>query len=345
MKKVISIVLVAVLAIAMVSLVACGNKTETTLKFGLGVVTGLSNTKDADGDTNGGGEFNITAVAVLLDAEGKIVAADLDSAAISSAWTSKGKLIATEDFRTKYEKGTEYGMSAYGKKHDGSDGKVLEWFEQADAFAKTAAGKTLDEFKALMGEDTFATGDLATAGCTISVAEFMVALEKAVANAADSAATAENKLNLAIVSSATASSKDAADDSDGLAQIEASVVAAVVDAESKVVVAKTDAVQANMPFNAKGAFTGDAAAEIKTKLEQGDNYNMATYGKKHDGSDGKVLEWYVQAEEFNKALVGKTAADFAALAGEDSYATGDLATAGCTIGIGDMIAAAEKAAA
>ena len=100
-----------------------------------------------------------------------------------------------------------------------------------------------------------------------------------------------------------------------------------------------------MPFNAKGAFTGDAKAEIKTKLEQGDNYNMAAYGKKHDGSDGKVLEWYVQAEEFNKALVGKTAADFAALAGEDSYATGDLATAGCTISIGGMIAAAEKAAA
>lgn len=73
-------------------------------------------------------------------------------------------------------------------------------------------------------------------------------------------------------------------------------------------------------------------------------YNMAKYGQKHDGSEGQPLEWYAQAAEFDKALVGKTAADFAALAGADGYATGDIATAGCTMAIGDMIKAAEAAA-
>ena len=346
MKKVISIILVAVLAVAMVTLVACGNKTDdaATLKFGMGVVANLANAKDADGDTNGSGEFNTTAVAVLLDAEGKIAAIDLDTAQIKTAWTSEGKIVATEDFRTKYDKGLDYNMAAYGYKHDGSEGKPLEWNEQADAFMATAKGKTLEEVKAYMGEDEYAIGDLATAGCTIKVGEFVSALEKAVANAAESKATAADKLALAIVSSPSYSNKDASEDAEGLAQIDSTVVATVVDAEGKVVVAKTDCTQGKMTFDAKGAATADTEAEIKTKLELGDNYNMAAYGQKHDGSEGQPLEWYAQAAAFDKALEGKVAADFAAFAGEDTYAIGDLAAAGCTMAIGDMIKAAADAA-
>ena len=351
MKKVISIALVVMLAISVVAMVGCGNNPEAnkgddapaaTLKFGMGVVASLGEAKNADGDTNGSGSFAATAVAVLLDADNKIVAIDLDSADIKTAWTSEGKVVATEDFATKYEKGADYGMAAYGKKHDGSEGAVKEWFEQADAFMATAKGKTLDEVKAMMGEDTYATGDLATAGCTISVGEFVAALEKAVANAADSKATAENKLNLAIVSSAT--NKDAVEDVAGSVEISSTVVAAVVDAEGKVVASKTDSVSGKTTFDAKGVATVDTKAEIKTKAELGADYGMAAYGKKHDGSEGAVKEWNEQAAAFDATLVGKTAADFAALADADGYGTGDLATAGCTIGVTDMIAAAAKAA-
>ena len=84
-------------------------------------------------------------------------------------------------------------------------------------------------------------------------------------------------------------------------------------------------------------------AELKTKLELGTDYGMAAYGAKHDGTEGAVKEWNEQAAAFDAALVGKTSADFAALAGADTYATGDLATAGCTMAIGDMIAAATAA--
>ncbi len=340
MKKVISIALVAILALSVFAMVGCGK--NEPLKLGMGVVSSLGQTTDADGDVNGAGEFVTTAVAVLLDKDNKIVAIDLDSAQIKAGWTSEGKVVATEDFKTKYELGTDYGMSAYGTKHDGSEGAVKEWFEQADAFMATATGKTLDEVKAMMGEDTYATGDLAAAGCTISVAEFVAALEKAVANATESTATAENKLNLAIVSSAV--NKDATEEAEGSVEISSTIVAAVVDADAKVVVSKTDSVSGKVAFDTKGASTTDTTAEIKTKLELGTDYGMSAYGTKHDGSEGKVLEWNEQAAAFDATLAGKTASEFAALAGADTYAIGDLAAAGCTISVGDMIAAAEKAA-
>ena len=351
MKKIISLLLVVFMV---VSFAACGTKEPAadannddavaTLKFGLGVVAKLANAKDADGDTNGASEFNTTGVAVLLDADNKIVAIDLDTAQIKTAWTSEGKVVATEDFRTKYDKGTDYNMAAFGHRHDGTDGEVLEWNEQADVFMEKAIGKTFDEVKAMMGEDAYAIGDLAAAGCTINVAEFVNALEKAVANAADSAATANDKISLAIVSSPSYSNKDASDEADGLAQIDSTVVATVVDAEGKVVVAKTDCTQGKMTFDAKGVVTADTTAEIKTKLELGYDYNMAAFGTRHDGTDGEVKEWFEQAAAFDAALVGKTAADFAALADETGYATGDLITAGCTMAISDMIAAASAAA-
>ncbi len=349
MKKVISIALVAILALSVFAMVGCGKEKTpdapaTTLKFGMGVVSSYGKTTDADGETNGASEFNTTAVAVLLDADSKIVAIDLDTAQFKPAWTSEGKIIATEDFRTKYEKGADYGMAAYGQKHDGSEGAPAEWDAQADAFMTTAVGKTLDEVKAMMGEDAYAIGDLAVAGCTMNVADFVVALEKAIANAAESKATADNKLNLAIVSSNSYSNKDASEESEGLDQIDSTVVAAVVDADGKVVVSKTDCVQLAVKFDAKGVVTSDVKAEIKTKLELGYDYNMKAFGKKHDGSEGQPAEWFEQAAAFDAALVGKTASDFAAFAGADTYAVGDLAAAGCTMAIGDMIAAAEKAA-
>ena len=344
MKKILSVVLVAVMLCTFVAATGCGEKPAETLKFGLGVTANYGSAKNAEGETNGSGEFNTTGVAVLLDAAGKIVKIDVDTAQMKTAWTSEGKIVATEDFRTKYEKGTDYNMAAFGKKHDGSEGKPLEWNAQADAFMQTVTGKTLAEAKAYMAADEYATGDLAAAGCTIKVGEFMKALEKAVANAKDSAATAADSLNVALVSSNSYSNKDAAEGADGLNQIDTTIVAAVVNAEGKVIVADTDCTQGKVTFDITGAATVDTTAAVKTKLELGDDYNMAKFGQKHDGSEGQPLEWYAQAAEFNKALVGKTASEFAALAGADTYATGDLATAGCTMAIGDMIAAAVKAA-
>ncbi|MBP3560423.1 MAG: hypothetical protein J6K49_07140 [Clostridia bacterium] len=349
MKKIISLLLVVFMV---VSFAACGTKPTTdenngddvaaTLKFGMGIVASYGDAKDADGDTNGECKAETTAVAVLLDDAGKFVDIAIDTTEAKAAWTSEGVASATEEVKTKYELGTAYNMAAYGKKHDGTDGKVLEWFEQIDAFVATAKGKTLDEVKAFVGEDTYTTGDLAAAGCTISVGSIMAALEEAVKNAAASEATAEDTVKIAFATSVE--NTDATEEKEGSVEFEETIVAAVTDKDGKVVVAKTDCAQIKVTFDTKGVATVDTAAEIKTKLDLGTDYNMAAYGKKHDGSDGAVKEWFEQAAAFDAALVGKTASEFASLADADGYGTGDLATAGCTIGISDMIKAADKAA-
>lgn len=335
MKKILSVVLAVVMLFAVVALAGC-SKAET-LKFGMGVVAS-SSAKDA-----AGGSVSTTVAAVLLDADSKIVAIDLDTADIAAVWNEEGKATATEDVRTKYEKGTDYNMAAYGSKHDGSDGEVLEWYEQVDAFIATAKGKTLDEVKALMTEDGYTTGDLATAGCTIAVSDFVKALEKAVNNAADSAATANDTINLAIVSST--SSEDATEEAQGSFEVDSTIVAAVVNAEGKVVVAATDCVVGKFAFDTAGVVASGNAEEIVSKLQAGSDYGMGgnEYAPDLNG-DGKVLEWNEQAAAFNTALVGKTAAEIGGLAIDTGYGSEDLQTAGCTIAVKDMVAAAVKAA-
>ena len=170
----------------------------------------------------------------------------------------------------------------------------------------------------------------------------MAALEEAVKNAAASEATAEDTVKIAFATSVE--NTDATEEKEGSVEFEETIVAAVTDKDGKVVVAKTDCAVVTVTFDTKGVATVDTTAEIKTKLDLGTDYNMAAYGKKHDGSDGAVKEWFEQAAAFDAALVGKTASEFASLADADGYGTGDLATAGCTIGISDMIKAADKAA-
>ena len=338
MKRILCVVLAVLMLCSVCLMTGCEAK---TLKLGMGVVAAYGSQTDADGETNGSGEANTTVVAVLLDDSGKIVKIDLDMAQTKLGWTAEGVGVVTDDLRTKYEKGTEYNMAAYGKKHDGSEGQPKEWFEQADAFVETVTGKTLDEAKALMGGDGYATGDLATAGCTINVANFMTALEKAVNNAKASEATAKDVLNVGVLT--TASAKDATEEADGVVEAYTHMVAIAKNDKGEVTAAVTDAVQSKMTFDTTGASTL-AATEAQTKLELGENYGMAAYGKKHDGSEGQPKEWFEQAAAFDAALVGLTADEFNTLMGADGYATGDLVTAGCTIGLDEMVETAVKAA-
>ena len=337
MKRILCVVLAVLMLCSACLLTGCEAK---TVKLGMGVVSAFGSQTDADGETNGAGDVNTTVVAVLVDDSGKIVKADVDTAQIKMGWTAEGVGVDAANVKSKYELGTEYNMAAYGKKHDGSEGQPKEWFEQADAFAATVAGKTLDEVKAMVGADGYTTGDLATAGCTINVAGIMTALEEAVNTAAESKASAKDVLNIGVVT--TTSVKDAVEDTDGVAEAYTHVVAVAKNDKGEVTAAKTDAVQAKMTFNATGASTL-AATEAQTKRDLGENYGMAAYGKKHDGSEGQPKEWFEQADAFDAALVGLTADKFATLMDADGYGTGDLATAGCTIGLDEMVEAATKA--
>ena len=325
MKKLICVLLSVLMLATAVAFVGC-DKAPATVKMGLGVYTATPTTTDASEDKDGQGKVAITAAVITVDAEGKVVACQLDTADLTVKFTADGKAVANDGFKTKYEQGKDYNMVTYG-------GAAKEWFEQADAFEAFVVGKTLDEIKALVAEGNKGNSDVIAAGCTIMIHEFVGAIEKAFANLTDSAATAESALKLGMnVEQTTA---DATEEKDGSNQVETTIFAAAVDAEGKVLVAASDCVQVKFTFNAAGASTLDTAKAISSKRELGVNYGMVAYG-------GAAKEWFEQADAFNALCVGKTATEIKALCAADNYGTDEVKTAGCTILVNGLTKAAAK---
>ena len=152
---------------------------------------------------------------------------------------------------------------------------------------------------------------------------------------------AEYKLGMGVVVDMNSSAT-------GNAQVDATVAAVVTDADGKIVACRIDVAQNKMDVTG-GAV--DTAKTFKTKMELGDNYNMAKYGQSMDwNGDGVVKEWYDQAKAFEAYVVGKTVAEVEAIktqvvegAGYVIAADEALLSAGCTIQITDFITAVAKA--
>ena len=325
MKKLICVLLSILMLLSAATFVGCDQK-EATLKFGVGVYTATPSVADATEDKNGQGKVAITVAAITVDADGKVVACQLDTTENTVEYTFEGKAVANDAFKTKYEQGKDYNMVTYG-------GAAKEWFEQADAFETVVVGKTLSEIKALVAEGNKGTSDVVTAGCTIMIHEFVGAIEKAFANLADSTATASSALKLGMHTEQ--STADATEEKDGSNQIETTVFAAAVDTDGKVLVASSDCVQVKFTFNAAGASTFDTTKAVASKREQGANYGMVAYGN-------AAKEWFEQADAFNALCVGKTAAEIKALCAADNYGTDEVKTAGCTILVNGFVKAAAK---
>ena len=110
--------------------------------------------------------------------------------------------------------------------------------------------------------------------------------------------------------------------------------AGVVKSGNKYISAILDETDATMQLTLDGSnnIASVALAERVTtmsKLEQGDNYGMVTYGK----ASG---EWYTQAQNYADTIIGKHQADLEGLAIEN--------VTGCTIYMGGMKATLLKAA-
>lgn len=145
------------------------------------------------------------------------------------------------------------------------------------------------------------------------------------------------KTGLAI-STSIASSKEAGAE-DGVAQIDSTVVAVLVDADGKILDCKIDAAQTKINFSAEGKITTDLASEVKTKQELGADYGMAKAS-----SIGK--EWYEQANALAEYVVGKTVDEVKGIAlSDEGKATDADLTASVTVHISDYIATIEKAVA
>lgn len=323
MKKFLAIAL-CLMVVLSAMLTGCG-KTET-LKFGFGVNISAPTVTDATADKDGSGKLDVTFAAVTVDKNGKIVACQLDTASNTVNFTADGKAVAKDDFKTKYESGKDYNMVAYG-------GAKLEWFEQADAFEKVVAGKTLDEVKALIAQENKGNDEVIAAGCTIMIHEFVGAIEKAYNAAADSKVTAADTLKVTAATEQTCT--DANADKDGSNKVSTTVFGAAVDKDGKVVAASSDCVELSFTFDTKGVSTLDATKTVASKKEQGANYGMVAYG-------GATKEWYEQAAAFDAACIGKTATEIAGFVGTDGKGVADIQSAGCTIYVTGFVKAASK---
>ncbi len=334
MKKILALLLTFAF---LFSFTSCKNdtpdKTEkpsasTSVKFGMGVVSGLSDPTSAKGDTNGHAEMTTTAAAVFLDKDGKITQCVIDTMENSLSFSSNGKAIALTEPKTKYESGDAYGMVAYG-------GAKKEWFEQADSFIKLIKGKNSNEVKALALENGSPSDEVVKAGCTINIGDFVKAVLKAIENAKDTKAESGNKLKLAFVATQGVMT-DATSDKNGENEVTVDITAAALNGDKKVTDAIIDTVEGSVSFNTKG-ITENKAENLLTKRQLGDDYGMVKSGLTNK-------EWYEQVDSFISNIIGKTAAEISALSAEDGTPSSVVTESGCTINILSIAKSAAKAA-
>ena len=95
-------------------------------KLGVGIITNMNKSKDAEADKEGQCQAYSTYVAVTTDSDGTITAAVIDSTQGTVKFDAQGKITSdlTTGVKTKRQLGDEYGMRA-------ASGIGKEWYEQA----------------------------------------------------------------------------------------------------------------------------------------------------------------------------------------------------------------------
>lgn len=129
---------------------------------------------------------------------------------------------------------------------------------------------------------------------------------------------------------------------DGTAQVNSTIVAVLLDDNGIIVDIKIDVAQTKVTFSTDGAITADMEAEIKSKMELKEAYNM----KRASAIEAEFNE---QIEAFELFCIGKPAADIIGMTTyqRDDHHTrvpedADLKTS-CTIDVGDILDALAKA--
>jgi len=342
MKKLVSLLLVLALAVTFTA--GCGSKsTETAaetntasansgdaVKTGLAVISSVENSADA-GDKDGYAQTDSVAVAVTVDKDGKIVKCVIDAAQTKINFSKEGKILSDlkAEYKSKQELGKDYGMIKASK-------IKKEWNEQADAFAAFVTGKTLAEIKGIaVNEEGIAADAELASSVTIHITDYVAAVEKAVNNAKDLGAKANDKLGIAIETNIE-NSKDAGE-KDGLAQAYSTYAAATFDGTGKITSCLIDASQSDVTFSKEGKITSDLKAALQTKVELGEGYGMKKASK-----IGK--EWFEQVEAFSKYVTGKSVDEVKGIAvNEEGVPTEAELTSSVTIHISDFTKIIEKA--
>lgn len=314
------------------------------ISTGLGIVTSIGSSASASAEKAGNAQVDSLIAVVTLDSSGKITKCTIDAAQTRVSFDNSGVITADKSaaIQTKGEKGEGYGMkkaSAISK----------EWDEQAAAFCEWVVGKTVDEVKGLktkkVDESHTAVPDVPelTSSVTISVGDFISAVEKASSNVKPATVSGNYKTGLGVITG-IGSSKDAAAETNGVGQVDSLIAAVTVDDSGKIVACSIDSAQTKVNFNASGELTSDLNAAIKSKAELGDDYGM-----KKASAIGR--EWYEQASAFAEWTIGKTIDEVKGLktkkVDDNHTAVPDVPelTSSVTVTVGDFIQAVEKAVA
>ena len=298
---------------------------EGAVKTGLAIVT--TTAESVDGEA----KYDVTVAAVNVDDNGVITACYIDSLGASVAFGADGVITSeTGSVATKNELGDNYNMVTYG-------GAKYEWYVQAAALAEFAVGKTLEELRAGAVNESgkAADADLATTA-TIYLGGYVDAIEKAAANAQHLGAQSGDALKVAVLASLS-DSKSADAENAGNAQLNVDA-AAITLAGDVITSAAIDSVQAKVAFGTDGVITSDISVPAQTKNELGEAYGMKAWG-------GAAYEWNEQAANFAEYITGKTAAEVAGIAIDETTkpTDADLNTS-VTIAIGGFLALIAKAA-
>ena len=288
---------------------------EGTVKTGLAILSSIKITDPTD-EADGKASYDVTVAAVNVDDNGVITACKFDSIGADVAFDAAGTIKSKDaEVLTKHEKGFDYGMAA--------SGSTYEWFEQANAVAAYAVGKTVDELKngAIDASGYAVDVDLKTSA-SINLYGYVAAIEAAVNNAKHLGAQAGDELKIATFNNVA--SGNLTTDAVALTMKDGVITSCYLDA-----------LQAALNIAEDGTVT---AGNTLSKNTLGFDYNMVNYG-------ASTMEWFEQAEGFAAYVTGKTPADVAGIAVDEStYPTDTDLTASCTIAVGGFMALIAKAA-
>ncbi len=167
------------LALTLVLLMVAGCSAPS-LKLGLGMKVNMTGA-DASADGDGKSQSDVTACAVTLDSNGKIVGVSWDVVQCKTAVTAAGKVTVADAVQSKKELKEGYNMkpaSAIGK----------EWYEQIAALEAYAVGKTPADVAGMKvtevnGHTNVPDIEDLKSSCTMSCGDFFDTLTKAAANA------------------------------------------------------------------------------------------------------------------------------------------------------------------
>lgn len=147
-------------------------------KLGLGVTTNISKSADA-GEKDGVAQAYSNYSATTFDADGKVTSCIIDASQSDVNFSKTGKITSDlkAPLRTKIELGADYGLVKASK-------IKKEWFEQTEALAKYAVGKTIDEIKGIaVNEEGVPSEAELTSSVTIHIGDYQTVIEKAAATA------------------------------------------------------------------------------------------------------------------------------------------------------------------